>query len=394
MAVRPALIALALAVALGSARAQDYQDPYEYRYGVAVDVSISDLVQNGPSYEGRSVRTHSRVFFDSSQGQRVFFFQDMSASRVYLVPVPEQANTWDFDSMKIIGSDLEVTGLFSAANPATQGVYGAPGGTITFWKFQEQGDEEDLRKTIADATTVTLESLVTHPAKQDGRTVRVAGLFRGRNLFGDLPSSSQRSHSDWVIKDDLFAVWVMGKKPKGDGLDLDPSLKRDSGHWVEVIGKVQARGGIVYIQALRVMAGAPPRPDATAKATPLPERPKVPPVIVFELPIDGETDVPPRSRFVVQFSKDMDESSFKGRVILRYSGRVMPGERDLDGVSMSYDGGRRALTVDPGDLLQSGRQMELLLLPGIVDIDGLALEPRPGRDAGVAVDFLRYRIAG
>ena len=29
----------------------------------------------------------------------------------------------------------------------------------------------------------------------EGQTVRVAGQFRGRNLFGDLPSSSERSRS-------------------------------------------------------------------------------------------------------------------------------------------------------------------------------------------------------
>jgi hypothetical protein len=63
-------------------------------------------------------------------------------------------------------------------------------------------------------------------------------------------------------------------------------------------------------------------------------------------------------------------------------------------VTISYDGGRRALTVDPGDVLRNGRQIELLLLPGIVDVDGLELEPRPGRTVGTAVDVLRYRIGG
>jgi len=33
-----------------------------------------------------------------------------------------------------------------------------------------------------------------------------------------------------------------------------------------------------------------------------------------------------------------------------------------------------------------------LLLPGIADVDGLLLEPRPGREAGVAVDTLRYKV--
>ena len=114
---------------------------------------------------------------------------------------------------------------------------------------------------------------------------------------------------------------------------------------------------------------------------------------MFALPLDGEADIPRQSRFVVQFSKDMDEATFKGRVVLRYPGRTMPGDRELRrGRRSAYDGGRRALTVDPGDLLRPGRQIELLLLPGIADVDGIPLEPRPGREAGMAVDMLRYKI--
>jgi hypothetical protein len=63
-------------------------------------------------------------------------------------------------------------------------------------------------------------------------------------------------------------------------------------------------------------------------------------------------------------------------------------------VKIDYDGGRRALVIDPGDLLRPGRTVEILLLPGIVDIDGLALETRPGFASGGAVDQLRFQIAG
>ena len=62
---------------------------------------------------------------------------------------------------------------------------------------------------------------MTKPGKLDGRKVRVRGQFRGNNLFGDLPSASRRKSSDWVIKDDLFAAWVSGKKPQGSGWKLD-----------------------------------------------------------------------------------------------------------------------------------------------------------------------------
>ncbi len=116
--------------------------------------------------------------------------------------------------------------------------------------------------------------------------------------------------------------------------------------------------------------------------------------MVFSLPLDGERDVPPDSVFEVQFSKDMDEPSFKDRVAFRYAGRPQPGDNSLDALRVSYDGGLRTLRIDPGDLLRPGRVVEVLLLPGIVDLDGLSLETRPGKNPGVATDVLRFQIAG
>jgi Bacterial Ig-like domain len=365
---------------------------YEQQYGTPVEVALSDLVQSGGSYDGRAIRTKGQLEFESAQGAqggRQFGLRDNFGSRVLLFPVNEIAANWDSEGTKMSGKEVEVTGVFKSGSQ--QGGGSLISGAIQFWKFL--GPPEEDEKAVAAAPTLALEALVTHPDKQDGRLVRVVGQFRGRNLFGDLPSSSERSRSDWVIKDDVFAVWVEGKKAKGSGWELDPSLKRDTGHWIEVIGRVEARGPFVYLRAVRVMQGAAPKPSAIAlPPSPLPERPKDPPVVVFALPLDGDAEIPRQSRFVVQFSKDMDEATFNGRVILRYPGRTMPGDRDLDAVKTSYDGGRRALTVDPGDLLRPGRQIELLLLPGIADVDGMALEPRPGREAGVAVDTLHYKV--
>ena len=114
-------------------------------------------------------------------------------------------------------------------------------------------------------------------------------------------------------------------------------------------------------------------------------------MVVFALPLDGEIDVPRSGPFVIQFSKDMDEDSFAGKVVLRYAGAPQPGDRVLF-PRLQYDLGRRALYVDPADLLRPGRVIELVLLPGIADTDGMALEARPGaRHFEGAVDVLRYR---
>jgi hypothetical protein len=389
--VRRLSVLVLVALSWPAAQAQGQYSQYEQQYGTPVEVALSDLVQSGSAYEGRAIRTKGELQFESAQGGRQFALRDNFGSRVLLVPVREIAAHWDDEALKMTGKEVEVTGLFRSATSQTAGGGSLINGAIQFWKFL--GPPEEDEKAVTAAPTLPLESLVTHPDKQEGRLVRVVGQFRGRNLFGDLPSSSERSRSDWVIKDDVFSVWVTGKKPKGTGWELDSSLKRDTGHWIEVIGRVEAKGPIVYLRAVRVMQGAAPKPSAQAQAaTPPPERPKIPPVVVFALPLDGEADIPRQSRFVLQFSKDMDEATFKGHVVLRYLGRTMPGDRELDAVTSYYDGGRRALTVDPGDLLRPGRQIELLLLPGIADVDGLALEPRAGREAGVAIDTLRYKV--
>lgn len=393
------VLAAVIALVAPAAIAQEQYDRYDAMYGTPVDVSLTDLASAAAvSYEGRAIRTHGRLEIDSgsagSGSSRLYMLRDIGGS-VYITPVRELAGLLESDSMKWLGQEIEVTGLF---RPTSQtGAAGASAmqasGIIQFWKFTPPA-EKPTKSMIDAARGLALEALVRDPGRQEGKTVSVVGKFRGRNLYGDLPLRSQRDSADWVIKDDLFAVWVSGRKPKGDGFELDAGLKRDTNKWLQVVGKVVTRGGVVYLQAMHVAITTEPRPAAEVKPPPPPpERPKVPPIIVFALPLDGEVEVPRNSRFTVQFSKDMDETTFKGRVVLRYTGPIRPGDRVFDAVRLGYDGGRRALLIDPGDNLLPGRVVELLLLPGIVDIDGLELAPRTGKEkGGEALEVLRYRV--
>ncbi len=324
---------LALALALRTASAQPADAP--------VDVSVDDLLQieGVASLGNRAVRTKGTLEMSNRlQGRRFgFALRGRFGGQVEIVPVGEVSYEFETDAKHWLGQEV-------------------PGG-------------------------------------HDGQTVRVVGKFRGRNLYGDLPDRSQRNSSAWVLKDDLFAVWVTGTKPKGLGFDLDPGLKLDTEKWVVVVGRPETSGAVTYLRALQVeVTSAPTSTTRAQPPPPLPELPKVPPVVVFSLPLDGEREVPTDGRFQVQFSKDMNEQSFKGRVVLRYVGRTLPGDEGFDGPKLSYDGGRRILTVEPGDLLRPGREIELILLPGIVDIDGLPLATRPGKPAGSAADILRFQV--
>ncbi|MBI3931790.1 MAG: Ig-like domain-containing protein [Acidobacteria bacterium] len=404
MSPRPGFLpTLPLLVALASGSTAQEMDRYEAQYGTPVDVTITDLVQNGSAYEGRAVRTRGRLEL-AVGARRDHMLRDHFGNSVLVFPVRDIAPQFDQEALTMMGGEVQVTGVFRSGSLPAGDLGAASLATITFWQYV--GPERETKGPIK-AVDVTLESLVRNPGKKDGQTIRVVGKFRGSNLYGDLPSASRRSSSDWVIKDDVFAIWVTGKKPKGSGFSLDAGLKRDTGKWVEVIGRPETRGGVTYVRAVKVSLTSPPTPTAeAAPPPPPPERPKVAPVVVFSLPLDGEREIARDSRFVVQFSKDMDEQSFEGRVVLRYAGPRRPGDRLFDGLRLSYDWGRRALTVDPGDLLRPGRQVELLLLPGIADTDGLVLAPRQGAVAqgpspqsadppsrgDVAVEVLRYEV--
>lgn len=383
-------LALALFVARPAFSQQD--DPvnrYEMLYGTPVDVSLSDLVQNPMAYSNRAVRTTGRLEMSPSiQNRRTYILADSAVDTALLQPVPEIGAEFESDAMRFLGRQTQITGLVQELS-GSLGDPTQPRIGITFWQFM--GPPEEVKGPLK-FVDVSLESLVSRPGREDGKTVRVVGKFRGRNLYGDLPARSERASGDWVIKDDLYAVWVSGRKPKGSGWELDANLKRDTGKWIEVIGRPETRNGVTYVRAAQVRITDPPRPTAdAAPPPPPPERPKVPPVVVFALPLDGEGEVPSDSRFIVQFNKDMDEATFKGHVMLRYAGPTLPGDRQFDGIKLTYDQGRRALTIDPGDVLRPGRQIELMLLPGISDIDGLTLVPRLGTQVDDAVDVLRFR---
>lgn len=384
---------LAAVAGLAHALPADAQyDSYQARYGAVVEVSIDNLLQMPESYVGKAVRTHGELEMLPAIGERRFSLRGTFGGRVLLFPMQEVASEFETQANRWLGKDVEVTGLVASGSSPSTGqamVY------IQFWGFL--GPPDERAAASGPVTPATLEDLLTKPGKLDGKLVAVRGQFRGQNLFGDLPASSRKRSADWVIKDDVFAAWVTGRKPKGPGWVFDAEMKRDTGKWLEVTGRVSTARGVVTIEATSIVISKPPSATAAAQAPPPPPPPpraKKPPVVVFSLPLDGERDVQPTTVFQVQFSKDLDEASLKDRVVLRYAGRAQPGDRELDSVKVVYDEGLRTLKIDPGNLLRPGRIVEVLLLPGILDIDGLALVARPGYNpAAGAADVLRFQIA-
>jgi hypothetical protein len=384
--------ALALGFGLAAVAAAQVNE-YEARYGPTIEVSLDSLIDMPEQYYSKAVRT--RGTFEMIPGSTRIQYGLRGTFGGYLLIVPRQeiAFRYEEEARRWGGREVEVSGSIEGGSSDPQ-----TGRRVTYiyiWGYLGPPDEKARR---VDSPEATLEEVVTKAERYDGKIVSVRGQFRGENLFGDLPSASRQRSSDWVIKDDVFAAWVTGRKPKGSGWSLDASLKRDSGKWLQVAGRVRVNRGIVTIEATEValakpqatrVAEAEPKPEPTP---PSPPRVRRPPSVAFSLPIDGERDVPSDTVFQVQFSQDMDEASLKERVLLRYAGRPLPGDNALDAVRISYDGGLRTLRIDPGDLLRPGRVVEIVLLPGIVDLDGRPLEARPGVRTGSAADVLRFQV--
>ena len=366
---------LAFSPTAGAQISQFDPEYLENLYGPVLDVSLDALSFNPESYNNKAVRVKGRISILGISGES-FELSDAGA-RVTIVPIRRGMNE---DQLTNLGGQMvEIVGLFTSSAGQSGGAGTVQGsiGTIQFWRWA--GPPEKLAKNVK-AAIVSLEQLVGRAGKMDGQLVRVVGKFRGRNLFADLPARSMRTSEDWVIKDSLFAVWVTNKKPKGNGFELDPSIRRDSNRWIEVIGRPVTKNGVVIIDAAEVTLTQPPTPKAdAAPAPPPPERPKIPPAIVFSLPLDGESDFDFSGRIMVQFNNDMDEDSFKGRVGLRYEGPAFPGDPGFESMRVSYNPGSKALIVDPGAPILRGRVLDLVLLTGIVDIDGQPLVRRDGK---------------
>src|SRR5262249_48314532 len=154
------------------------------------------------------VKTHGRLDYLFDGTQKAYGLKGLMYE-IRVAPVPEVATEWENESMKMMGRDVEVTGVFLEAGSTQAAATGQPMDGVQFWTYTGPPEKDPTGEI--KSTEVTLEKLVSQAGKRDGQTIRVVGKFRGRNLYGDLPAASERQSADWVIKDDLYAVWVTGK---------------------------------------------------------------------------------------------------------------------------------------------------------------------------------------
>jgi len=177
-------------------------------------------------------------------------------SRLQITPGAMIRQAFDFDADSLNMREIEVTGTF-------QGSMGALGEGFWFWSYSAVETNEGKARATPTGL-LAIEDLVGRPARLAKETVRVRGQFRGKNLFGDLAAAGAPVDG-WVIKDGDSAVWVSGKRPKGNGWSLNPDSRSDTNRWVEVTGKIETRDGVTLLRAGQVALVPPPKPDSDSQ---------------------------------------------------------------------------------------------------------------------------------
>jgi len=224
----------------------------------------------------------------------------------------------------------------------------------------------------------SIRNLVLYPGRFVNQKVTVTGQFGGRNLLGDLPEAPARSRYDFVVRSSDAAVWVVNLRPRGKDFELALDARIDTGRWVEVSGLVQQGRGLTILDATAGAIKLTKPPAETTADSPIRVPSAPPPEVVFSAPIDGETDVSSRTNVRVQFSRDINPATFKGRIAVRYgpaSGSVNETASPPLEFTTQYMPGTRVLEIRFVQPLESFRPVQIDLVDGILGSDQQTLRP-------------------
>jgi hypothetical protein len=236
----------------------------------------------------------------------------------------------------------------------------------------------------AEFPPASIRSIVLDVARYVDQPVTITGQFSGRNLTGDLPDSPRQSRYDFVLRAADAAVWVTnmrprGKDARGENFELSLDGRLDTGKWLRVSGKVRRARGLIWIDAEPGTFAVAQPPTETVVAEEAPVRvPAAPPAeVIFSAPTEDETDVPLATNIRIQFSRDVDPATFKGRIRVTYpdspaGGAPPPLPSDF---TTQYAAFNRVLEMKFTKPLERFRTLKVELLDGIMGTDQQPLKP-------------------
>lgn len=239
------------------------------------------------------------------------------------------------------------------------------------------GDRWPARETLFVLTGATwsdpppdndrsLRAIALAPAAFEGREVTVRGRFRGRNLYGDAPAWPREGQWDFVLQAADAAVWILGRRPRGDGFDLSPTTRAHTGRWLEVTGRLEIRDELPVILASGIRTADPQEEaplDDVPEAAPLP-----PPELIFSAPAQNEVLVPRAVTVRLQFSRTMDADSLESGIVVRYPNAP---QRQAPAFAVRYRAAPMAAELEFEAPLAPNEVVEVEIGPTVLASDGV-----------------------
>jgi len=239
----------------------------------------------------------------------------------------------------------------------------------------------------ATPQTASIHAIVLHQTRYSDQKVTVTGQFTGRNLMGNLPDAPGKSRYDFVIRSSDAAIWIINMRPKlrdanNKEIELALDTRVDTSRWLEVSGSVHESRGLMWIdaEAGSLKFAKPPQETTTTEADePIHVPAAPPPEVIFSTPSQDESDVLQNTLVRIQFSRDLDPATLKGRVRASYleSESKERGEPTTPAVDLTtqYSAGNRVLEVRFAKPLERFRTLKVQLLDGILATDQQPLKP-------------------
>ncbi len=231
----------------------------------------------------------------------------------------------------------------------------------------------------------SIRAIVLHPSRYLDQKVAVTGQFSGRNLLGEMPDAPGKSRYDFVLRSTDSAIWIANMRPKlkdasGKDVELGLDARIDTARWLTLRGTVQQVRGLLVIDAeAGSLAIAKPPSETHIEEEPIRVPAGPPPEVVFSAPTQDETDVLQTTAVRIQFSRDLDQATLKGRITPHYleSQSAERGEPVTPAAAFTfqYTPANRVLEIKFTKPLERFRTLKIDLLEGIAGTDGQPLKP-------------------
>ena len=234
-------------------------------------------------------------------------------------------------------------------------------------------------------TQPSIRAIVLNPSRYLDQKVTLTGQFSGRNLLGEMPDAPGKTRYDFVLRSSDAAIWVTNMRPKvkdasGKEIELGLDARIDTGRWLSLRGTVQQARGLLLLDAeAGSLSLAKPPTETRTEEEPIRVPAGPPPEVIFSAPTQDETDVLMATTVRVQFSRDIDQATLKGRVKPHYlesqsAERGEPATPAAD-FTFQYAPANRVLEIKFTKPLERFRTLKLDLLDGILGTDGQPLKP-------------------